>query len=543
MPTVIVPGVGRLRPIRGFAMNRWMDLLGLAVLSAPMLWPVVHGLGGALVVLWQGVELAGGGELWPSKRVWFLLGHSLLLSLSSAALATFIAAICAGAMLLPMPRLTRLLLVACWVACFCLGTVVHMLAWRALFPGVSGGAQGLAMAVVTMTMRYAPLAVALLSAGLAALERVELETALCTGGGHALWVVARTRLLRLSGMCMAAIASLVFCESEVPALWGVQVYAEEFLSQVALEPDARIAAALGWPLMTVAAGCAAWMSRLPRLKANSAEAVQLGWIGQWGQLSTWQKAVWLGSVCFLAALPLMLLAWGGLQASGRWPAQAGSALLASLGVAAVSALVAVAWGWVLAASAVRCGARAVKTTNLLLWLAMLWPSALTGIAMAGWDLPPWAGAATPLVIAHAMRLLPFAAWALLALLDAHGHGPYDQLSLLKGRSTWRYSALRHVHWPMLRPGLLAAFILCVGLSMAELTITVLTVPPGMETVILRLYNLLHYGDQRGVMMLALAQGLMVAVLAAIGLGVLWGLAGTSRAITADSATGRRLAGA
>jgi iron(III) transport system permease protein len=59
--------------------------------------------------------------------------------------------------------------------------------------------------------------------------------------------------------------------------------------------------------------------------------------------------------------------------------------------------------------------------------------------------------------------------------------------------------------------LLSAFVLCAGLSLAELTATVLTVPPGMETVILRLYNLMHYGDQRGVMMLALVQGLTVAL--------------------------------
>jgi len=56
--------------------------------------------------------------------------------------------------------------------------------------------------------------------------------------------------------------------------------------------------------------------------------------------------------------------------------------------------------------------------------------------------------------------------------------------------------------------------------MAELTATVLTVPPGMETAILRLYNLLHYGDQRGVMMLAVAQGLAVALIAAAGIALL-----------------------
>ena len=80
--------------------------------------------------------------------------------------------------------------------------------------------------------------------------------------------------------------------------------------------------------------------------------------------------------------------------------------------------------------------------------------------------------------------------------------------------------MRHVHLPAARPGLIAAFMLCAGLSLAELTATVLTVPPGMETVILRLYNLLHYGDQRGVMMLALVQGLSVALCTAAAMWIL-----------------------
>ena len=156
--------------------------------------------------------------------------------------------------------------------------------------------------------------------------------------------------------------------------------------------------------------------------------------------------------------------------------------------------------------------------NALLWVMMLWPSALTGIALAGWAAPDWAGAATPLVLAHAVRVLPFAAWVLLALRDAQPRAPDEQLRAL-GAFGW--PAMRHVHLPAAGPGLAAAFVLCAGLSLAELTATVLTVPPGMETVILRLYNLLHYGDQRGVMMLALVQGLTVAGGIALALAA-WG---------------------
>lgn len=304
---------------------------------------------------------------------------------------------------------------------------------------------------------------------------------------------------------------------QLPPLLGVHVYAEEFLSQVALEPSTSVAAALGWPLMAVALACATLMAGLPRLRATAAGAVSLGWIGQWAHPPAALRAVLSPLAMVLAGLPLLLLAWGSVQATGRWPAHAAAALFNSVWVAGLSALVACLWGWALASWAVRAGGWAVPALNALLWVMMLWPSALTGIALAGWGAPDWAGAATPLVLAHALRVLPFAAWVLLALRDAQPRSPGEQLLML-GTNSW--SASRYVHLPAAWPGLIAAFMLCAGLSLAELTATVLTVPPGMETVILRLYNLLHYGDQRGVMMLALVQGLSVSLAVAVAIGLL-----------------------
>lgn len=488
-----------------------------ALLAAPLLLPVMHGLGGALQTVWTGQALAGGGTLWPGSRVQGLLVQGLLLSTLAAVLATAIGALCAWALLLPQPRASRLALVALLTTSFCFGTVVHLLAWRSVFPVVSGGPAGWALAVVTLALRYAPLSVALLATGLATLERAELETALSTGGGTALWAVARRRLLRLGGMSVAAVGALVFCESELPPLLGVHVYAEEFLSQVALEPSASVAAALGWPLMAVALACAVLMAGLPRLRATAAGAVSLGWIGQWAHASVSLRAVLPRLALLLAGLPLLLLAWGSVQATGRWPAHAGAALFNSVWVAALSALLACLWGWALASWAVRAGGWAVPALNTLLWVMMLWPSALTGIALAGWGAPDWAPAAMPLVLAHVLRVLPFAAWVLLALRDAQPRSPGEQVQVL-GAHSW--TALRHVHLPAARPALLGAFALCMGLSLAELTATVLTVPPGIETVILRLYNLLHYGDQRGVMMLALVQGLSVSLAVAATMALL-----------------------
>ncbi len=490
----------------------------VAALALPLVLPALHGVASALLAVWGDQALAGGGTLWPGSRVQGLLGQSLLLSLLSALLATAVAALWALALLMPQGRAWRMALSALLVASFCFGTVVHLLAWRAVFPVVSGGLAGWALAVVTLALRYAPLAAALLATGLASLERAELDTALCTGGARALWAVARRRLLRLAGMALAAVGALVFSESELPPLLGVHVYAEEFLSQVALEPSTSVAAALGWPLMAVALLCAVLLAGLPRLRATAAGAVSLGWIGHWAQPPVWLRSCLPATALALAALPLLLLAWGSLQSTGRWPAHAGAALFSSLWVAGLSALLACAWAWGLASAAVRAGSVVVPMLNVLLWVMMLWPSALTGIALAGWSAPDWADPAAPLVLAHALRVLPFAAWVLLVFREVQPRAPVEQLRALGARG---WPALRHVHLPAALPGLTAAFLLCGGLSLAELTATVLTVPPGMETVILRLYNLLHYGDQRGVMLLALVQGLTVALGIMLAL-VFWG---------------------
>lgn len=494
-----------------------MLLLTLA-LTFPLAWPAGQGLGRALLAVFADADF-GDVSLWPSLRVWALVLQGLALALLVAAVATALAWLCALALLLPQPRAWRWGLAALLAASFCFGTVVHLLAWRVPFPVVTGGAPGWALATVALALRYLPLSVALLAAGLASLERSELETALCTGGAAAVWATARRRLLRLSGMSLAAVAALSFGESELPPLVGVHVYAEEFLAQVALEPSAAVATALGWPLMAVALAAALLLARVPRLRANDAGALRPGWIGHWVHAPPAAAQALRWGALAVAACPLLLLTWGWVSATGRWPANAGAALGSSLGLAGLSAALACAWGGALAAAAHAAGRPVVGVLNVLLWLAMLWPSALTGIALAGSQVATVLGDAAPLVLAHTLRVLPFATWLLLAARDAQPAAPREQLHLLgaHGPAAWTRVLL-----PAARPALLAAFMLGCGLSLAELTATVLTVPPGVETVILRLYNLLHYGDQRGVMTLALAQGLTVAAVAGLALAWLGG---------------------
>ncbi len=499
--------------------SRLFGRLLLVGLALPLAWPAIHGVAGVVLSMSDGRALAGGGRLWPDGRVAELLLQGLGLALACALLSTIVGAVFAGVQLFRLHPAARLLLVGTLTATFCFGTVVHLLAWRTLFPLVTGGVAGWGLATVILALRYAPLAAALLLAGMLAMDRTEFETALVAGGSRAVWRVGRGRLMRLGAMSVAAVSALVFGESELPPLLGVHVYAEEFLSQVALEPDTHTATALGWPLMAVAATAAAALAHAPRLNSGSGGALRLGWVGC--RLHTPRRVMvtMQALALLLALLPLLLLlGLGAARSTGRWPAQAVAALGSSIWVAVISALLAVAWGWMLSELASRSGKMAGRVIGVLAWLLMLWPSALTALAIGGLGIPDAAGSATPLVLAHTLRLLPFSTWILLALRELQPLAPKEQLRVIGARG-WK--AWRHVALPAAAPGLLTALTICVGLSLAELTATVLTVPAGMETVVLRLYNLLHYGDERGVMTLALLQGLLVAGVA-LALAAMWG---------------------
>jgi iron(III) transport system permease protein len=236
--------------------------------------------------------------------------------------------------------------------------------------------------------------------------------------------------------------------------------------------------------------------------------VQMGWLGRWSVSQQGLSAALSGWASFLLTLPvwglLGGLVWNSWQAAGRWPSHAGAALFNSLWLAVGASALSVGMSWAIAVWAVRL--HLVRAANALLLLCMLWPSALTGLSIAGAAAPLNLPDHFALVTAHVLRVLPFTAWVLLALQDVRPAAPVEQLQVM-GAPWW--SALRHVHGPQAAPGLAAALLLGVGLSLSELTATVLTVPAGTETVILRLYNLLHYGDQRGVMSLALMQGLLL----------------------------------
>jgi iron(III) transport system permease protein len=77
---------------------------------------------------------------------------------------------------------------------------------------------------------------------------------------------------------------------------------------------------------------------------------------------------------------------------------------------------------------------------------------------------------------------------------------------LDGASRWQM--LRYVQWPEIAPQITAIWYVLFLLCLWDVESIVLIVPPGRETMALRIFNLLHYGHNAQVNALCLALLLM-----------------------------------
>jgi iron(III) transport system permease protein len=75
------------------------------------------------------------------------------------------------------------------------------------------------------------------------------------------------------------------------------------------------------------------------------------------------------------------------------------------------------------------------------------------------------------------------------------------MARLEGANAWQI--LRHVHWPQISGQIAAAWYVTYLLCLWDVEALVLIVPPGGESLSLRIFNLLHYGHNAQVNALCL----------------------------------------
>ncbi len=114
-------------------------------------------------------------------------------------------------------------------------------------------------------------------------------------------------------------------------------------------------------------------------------------------------------------------------------------------------------------------------------LIYLWNHPLTEIFYATWSI---------LVIAYIARFIPFSMAIVTVGLQQISPGLGDAAYLCQ--PSW-FKRLWYIHLPLAKRSLLLSWVIIFIFSMGELGATLLVIPPGMGTISLKLYTLMHYG--------------------------------------------------
>jgi len=437
--------------------------------------------GGALAALW----FAGSGSRW---RALFLVAAVV-------------------ALVLP-----PFLVVNCWIEL--LGENGSWRHWLPVNIYTLGGA------IWNLTLLNWPIAFLFVTAAWRRVQAVQLEVDPRLEGRFLMrWLLlplARTALVQ------SAILTLVLALNNfaVPAILQVKVFPAEVWVRFNTTFDYKSAMELCWPLVLaplILVWCFRGGDNAWSWQSNPASAKALR--RQLG--SAWHCAgavAAFGLAGFSLGVPLWQLAGSRKTWVEFWPAQeAGRLAIAhSLEFSVLSATVVV----VLALLTWRA------RLDSVLWLPFFIPGVLLGIALI-WifnrrGLNGIYQSAAIVILAYVLRYAALG-WNIVARALRAGDSGLLAMARLEGAGFWQ--TLRHIHWPQASSQVGAAWYVTYLLCLWDVETLVLIVPPGGESLSLRIFNLLHYGHNSQVNALCL----LLLVLALVPL-LVWAVAeGAKRA--------------
>jgi iron(III) transport system permease protein len=396
-------------------------------------------------------------------------------------------------------------------------------------------------AIVVHAAAAVPWVMLIVGLGLRLVEReLEEQALLDAAPARVCWHVTLVRARPAIALAALWVAVTTAGEMTVTDLFQVRTFAEELYTDFSLGDEPSVAAWATLPSVAATAllvlGTLAIAARLlPFYRQPLVSRPLVFELGPW----RWPLALVVhGAVAALAGLPLASLAykaglsvtrvgeawqrdWSPLKAAraALWdaPWRFASEIGWSLLVAALASAGAVALAIVLAWSARRGGWRALPAA-LVTALALALPGPLVGLAIVSlsssviWPPLVWLADHTilPLWLAQEVKALPA---AVLVMWHAFATVPdaWIETAQLEGAGVGQI--VRRVALPARRGAVLLALAAGFVVALGELSASVLTEPPGITTLAIRIAQLVHYGvdDQLAGVCLLLAVGCLVVV--------------------------------
>src|SRR5437667_147680 len=458
---------------------------------------------------------------------WTLLKNSLLISALTTLLATVIGFLAALFLAGLEPRRRRWFLALAVMALalppfLVTGCWLHLLGltgvWRGWLPF---DIYSLGGTVWILSLMLWPISLLLILGAWQGLEPAQLEGEPSMSG----WPLMRWLLLPLARNALAQSAVVTFVLAlnnfAVPAILQVKVFPDEVWVNFNTTFDYTKAAQIGWPLVLAPLLLLVWLRRCdiswPRLEGAVPAKVfrrQLGAGWFW-----FSGGLVIGTMGLSVGLPLVDLCAGERTWLEFFPAfKAGqsaifnSALFSAVAAALVVVIALATWRWPI---------------GPLTWIPFLTPGVLLGIVLIYLFNRPFLSALYESVgivfLAWTARYLAVG-WNTAAHALRSVDGDLTDAARLEGASRWQL--LRHVHWPQIAPQIAAAWYLTYLLCLWDAETLILVMPPGAETLSVRVFNFLHYGHNAQVnalclLLLMLALAPLIAFVAAETLKTRW----------------------
>jgi iron(III) transport system permease protein len=398
-----------------------------------------------------------------------------------------------------------------------LGALIFLDRWEpvaSLGPGMRS--------LLVLALWLTPLAAGLVIVAMRTIGQDSLRAAAWIGRGGLgdVWTLWLRPLLPYLAGIFYLLALLAMSREGVPSYFGYHTYAEAFMGRVMLEGSGPEVFPYALPFLFAALLGAALLGGLfwrmalrGRGEASLLPLDRLG--GRWSRC----VAVTGGGTVGIVLLSMLALFAGDAYADAGAVASAEGALLLLRTFAFDGAVAFVTVLLALTLNALYGPRGKILLLSLLLVYFFLPSSVLAWMLIRLshlWGVPGAGLSYLLLGTEYLLKTLAVAMGILLLFSLGRRRDPFGRLY-----TGGRFRFFRIVTLPQIRQELWLAFVAVLVLDLNDIQGTILLAPPGFETVVVRVYNLLHYGALGEVALFLLWQIVGVAILAA----ALWGFEG------------------
>lgn len=407
---------------------------------------------------------------------------------------------------------------------------IHAIVWAHLGPvmksAIGFDVHSVAGVIFVLTMVYFPFVTMTTMAGLKSIDRNKEEAAMLTQRpARVLGTV--TLPLCLPHMLSGAVFVFIFAivNVGVPDILRVRVYPLEIFIQYSAFFDTWKATLLSFPMVAVTLA----LIFVQRLHMGDRSYVHIGSgerapirfnLGRWSMFCA-LACVGLISCCVIVPIVTLLVKAGGIASYTRVLGSSIRPIVFSFSVAAAAALCTTILGGGVGYLQLRAQRMTKIAFALLVFIPFAIPATTMGIGLIGvWnhDSVNWIyGSMAIMIIAHMARFSPYAATVVHSGVSQVG-SRLEEAAILSGAGFG--SVLMNIVARLTRRHLVVAAFIVFVLAFGELGTTLLVSPPGVETVPIKIYNLMHYGAEEMVAALCIILMAIIFLIASFFLCIL-----------------------